>query len=123
MKQSCPQGLTESDLEEVIGPDLSDFNHWMRGQTMSVCDGQRYHHNRVHTEECGKDSMPGTRWSEKAHAEGDPFTWRCGYDGGYYEPSECAGTPHGIVVYPSDVERYLCGYPVIDLCHANFTGT
>jgi hypothetical protein len=80
--------MTEPDLKEVIGPDLSDFNHWMRGQTMSICDGRSYNH-----------------------------------EAGQYEPTECADTPHGIVAYPWDVERYLHGYPVIDLCHASFTGT
>jgi hypothetical protein len=79
MKQSCPQGLTESDLEEVIGKELDDFHHWMRGQTMSICDGRSYNH-----------------------------------EARQYESTECADSPHGIVCYPSDVQRYLRGLPVID---------
>jgi hypothetical protein len=31
-----------------------------------------------------------------------------------YEPAECFTTPHGIVTYRWDVERFLDGLPVID---------
>jgi hypothetical protein len=116
LTQSCPQGLTESDLQELFGDRLPEFDRWMFGQTSGLCDGRQFHYIRVHNRYCKTDHMPGTRWYEKAHAEGDDFTWRCGYDGGYYEPTECAANPHGMVTYRSDVERFLMGLPVIDLC-------
>lgn len=31
-----------------------------------------------------------------------------------HEDDECAEHPHGLVVYRSDVERYLAGLPVVD---------
>jgi hypothetical protein len=80
MKQSCPQGLTGHDLKEQLGCRYQDFMHWMRGQTMSICDGMTYNHE------------------EKRH-----------------EPTGCVRQPHGVVVYPWDVERFLSGLPVIDL--------
>jgi hypothetical protein len=81
IKQSCPQGLTGDDLAELFGDGerLREFNHWMRGQTMSVCDGREYN------------------YAEKR-----------------YQPTKCAGHPHGVVAYPWDVERFLLGLPVID---------
>jgi hypothetical protein len=79
IRQSCPQGLTSEDLDELLGGRRREFMSWMRGQTMSICDGREYNHG------------------EKR-----------------YEPTECAGHPHGVVVYPWDVERFLRGLPVID---------
>lgn len=81
MRQSCPLGLTEDDLFELFrdGERFKAFNRWMRGQTMSVCEGRQYNHAKKR-----------------------------------YEPDECAASPHGVVVYRSDVERFLAGLPVID---------
>lgn len=31
-----------------------------------------------------------------------------------YEPTECAEHPHGVILFPWDVERYIRGLPVID---------
>ena len=79
-RQSCPYGLTEYDLQRLFGDDeLMAFRWWMRGQTMTICDGQSYNHD---TQE--------------------------------YEPTPCSDSPHGIVAYPWDVERYLSGMPVVD---------
>lgn len=116
LRQSCPQGFTRADLEFTLGDKdrLDDFSKWMTGQTMSVCDGQSYHHNRYHDDHCrnGKDLI--TR-QLIGHTDDSPFNWHCGYTGtGYYEDTPCKDNPHGIVVYRSDLERYLAGLPVID---------
>lgn len=39
---------------------------------------------------------------------------RFNHDTHQYEPDACAEHPHGIVLFPWDVERYLRGLPVID---------
>ena len=102
LKQSCPQGLTQQDLKDLLGDDYDNFRKWMTGQTESICDGRTYHHDMVHTEDCG-------------HEEGEDFTWKCKYTGtGYYEDTPCKDNPHGVVTYFSDVEKYLLGLPVID---------
>lgn len=99
---SCPHGYTQADLENILGASLPAFDKWMRGQTMSICEAAQYHYDRAHGEFCG-------------HAEGDEETWKCDYTGtGYYEPSSCAGNPHGIVVYGTDLKRFMLGLPVID---------
>lgn len=79
IKQSCPQGLTHSDLDELLGDRREEFNRWMVGQTMSICDGRSYNHELRE-----------------------------------YELTECADSPHGVVAYSWDVERFLAGLPVID---------
>ena len=98
----CPQGVTRDELEMILGPRLEDFNKWMVGQTASICDGRTYHHDQEHTDYCG-------------HAEGEEYTWKCNYTGtGHYEATECAASPHGMVVYRSDLERFMRGLPIYD---------
>lgn len=31
-----------------------------------------------------------------------------------YEPSPCVDHPHGLVIYSSDVKRYIAGLPIMD---------
>lgn len=74
-KPHCQLGYTEDQIKEIV-IDLNGFYRWMEGQTMAVCDGRLYdHEKRCYVEGCG---------------------------------------PHGIIVYPHDLERYLQGLPVID---------
>jgi hypothetical protein len=114
---SCPMGYTESDLRAIFGDEFDVFMHWMRGQTMGICDGKQYHHDRKHTEDCMIIS-PLLKLADpdaEPHTEDSEFDWYCGYTGtGYYEGSECAGNPHGVVAYISDLKRYILGLPVID---------
>lgn len=112
---TCPSGYTQDDLEALLGPGLHAFMIWMSGQTMMLCDGKGYIHKREHNGYC-------------AHEADAPFTWECGYaEGGHYESTSCSGmlpgmpvsyeeplTGHGVVVYRSDLERYLLGLPIID---------
>lgn len=39
---------------------------------------------------------------------------RWSYANSEWEPDECAGNPHGAVVYRRDVRRYLDRLPVVD---------
>lgn len=79
MRQSCPLGLTDDDLNVILGQQRGEFNKWMTGQTVSSCTGQLYDHGLM-------------RYVDNSHP----------------------GSPHGIVTYRSDVERFLHGLPVID---------
>lgn len=98
----CPHGYTRSDLEGILGDRLPAFDRFMRGQTVMLCDGTTYRHDREHNEHCG-------------HAQGEAYDWKCGYPGGgHYEDSPCAGHPHGLVVYPCDLQAFLDGRPPCD---------
>lgn len=39
---------------------------------------------------------------------------RYNYAAKEYETTECWGRPHGVVVYSSDVRRFMAGLPVLD---------
>lgn len=100
---SCPHGYTQSDLEALFGEALPKFSKWMTGQTMMICEATQYHYNRKHGTFCGHDE------------DSEEETWQCDYVGtGYYEPSECADNPHGVVAYVSDVVRFVRGLPILD---------
>lgn len=46
---SCPHGYTDDDLKAILGDDpvrWDEFHLWMYGQTMSLCDGRLYNHER-----------------------------------------------------------------------------
>ena len=75
----CPQGVTQDELEMILGDRLPTFDRWMVGQTMSICDGRSYNHEKRE-----------------------------------YEATECADSPHGVVVYRSDLERFQRGLPIYD---------
>lgn len=98
----CPQGVTQDELDAILGDRRQEFDRWMRGQTMSVCDGRTYVHDRAHNAMC-------------PHLYGDVYTWECDYTGGgHYEDTVCVDSPHGVVVYRSDLDRFLKGLPIFD---------
>jgi hypothetical protein len=102
---SCPRGYTGRDLETVFGEEgLQAFREFMAFQTAGFCDGRTYHHNRAHGGFCRLPASEGGA----GHHDGDGFGWQCDYTGtGYYEDTECAGAPHGVVTYRHDVLRWV----------------
>lgn len=41
----CPGGYPLYQLEEVFGEEVfNEFNKWMIGQTMMLCEGRKYNH-------------------------------------------------------------------------------
>ena len=110
---ACPYGYTTTQLRNILGDRFDAFNQWMRGQTVMLCQGMSWHHDRVHDEQCMK---PSTMFpDEPVHTEDSPFTWRCKYLGtGHSEPDECADNPHGVVVYRVDLETFLAGREPLD---------
>lgn len=74
--RSCPQGLTDDDVTEIL---RRHFFRWMAGQTCGSCDGREYNHEERR-----------------------------------YEETSCHKNPHGIVIYPWDLERYLSRRSVVD---------
>jgi hypothetical protein len=78
---SCPLGYTAEDIKAILVSDhrFLEFQKWMYGQTMSICDGLQYDRDK-------RD----------------------------YRPTGCYSRPHGAVVFPWDLERFLDGLPIID---------
>lgn len=44
VERACDLGLTVDELQARLGGQYDAFMRWMRGQTMSICDGRRYDH-------------------------------------------------------------------------------
>lgn len=44
VKPECELGYTVPQLKEILGDRFEDFGKWMRGQTMALCEGQKYDH-------------------------------------------------------------------------------
>ena len=119
IQYSCPLGMTADDVDKLFPDERTRENlgKYMVGQTGAICTGEQYHHIRVHNEYCMAPITPEySKMFPEAyqHTEESPHDWRCGYDGGWTEPSKCADNPHGTVIYPWDVERFILGLPVID---------
>lgn len=95
LEPTCPFGYTTDDLKKIFGNDIDDFWYYMRGKTISLCDGTTYDHERKGyvTTECS-GMLPGI----PVLREEIPY----------------ALTGHGGVVYTRYVERYIRGLSVID---------
>lgn len=91
---SCPMGYTGQDLCTLLGDREDEFWYFMRGQTMILCDGSTYDHERqsYFTTACS-DMLPGMPLLES-------------------EVQLLRG--HGGIVFRGDLERFLMGLPVID---------
>lgn len=89
---SCIFGYTYDDIDEILGPRVKDFWKWMTGQTMMLCNGKSYDHDRheYFTTLCS-GMFPGVPVSDTESLAG-----------------------HGGIVYPWDLERFLAGLPVVD---------
>lgn len=40
----CELGYTEEQVKSITGSRYTEFNYWMNGQTMAICDGRAYDH-------------------------------------------------------------------------------
>ena len=50
---ACESGFTRDQVATLV-PDLTAFDHWMRGQTQCICEGRAFNHEtRTYHEKCG----------------------------------------------------------------------
>ena len=71
----CQYGYTEEQLSTILGERIDAFNHWMRGQTMSICDGRRYDYDKGEYEDtgCGPHGVITYRWDVQRFIDGRPI--------------------------------------------------
>ncbi len=51
---ACKCGYTRNQVEAIMGDRLQEFDKWMYGQTMTLCEGKSYNHEtREYEEACG----------------------------------------------------------------------
>lgn len=89
IEPECQHGYTWQQVKDILGRREEEFWRWMRGQTVSGCQQE-----------------PQREWRKDTEAPGG----MCLVDVG---PPLC-DRPHGMVVYPWDVKRFLDGGPIID---------
>lgn len=94
IEPSCPMGYTNSDIYNMLGDEDEAFWYFMRGQTMSICEGYRYDHDKLgyFSTECS-NMLPGMPVLKT-------------------EIPLLGG--HGGIVYTWDFRRFASGLPVID---------
>lgn len=50
----CRMGLTRAQVVALMGGRIGTFDHWMRGQTMAICDGSRFdYETQTQVPDCG----------------------------------------------------------------------
>jgi hypothetical protein len=72
----CEAGYTVPQLHEILGDRFEAFEHWMRGQTMAICEGRRFvHETRTYRECCGGQAhgVVVYPWDLKRFLEGKPI--------------------------------------------------
>jgi hypothetical protein len=71
----CEGGYTNWQLAEILGNRLDKFEQWMRGQTMMLCEGRSYDHDRCeYVPACGGVAHGGIvyRWDLERFLDGRP---------------------------------------------------
>lgn len=63
-KPECQLGYTETQLDRILGDRRREFNAWMRGQTIAMCDGKKYNHEEKRYEDtgCGPHGLVVYSW-------------------------------------------------------------
>lgn len=71
----CRLGVTQAELDEVLGDRLSAFDRWMSGQTIALCTGERYDHEakRYEPSGCGPHGPVVYRWDLERFLAGQPI--------------------------------------------------
>jgi len=72
---SCELGYTNKDLQEILGDRLPEFHKWMHGQTVAICDGRQYNHDKGEYEDtsCGPHGVIYYSWDVSRFMAGKPI--------------------------------------------------
>lgn len=73
-KSICKFGYPKSQLEEILGDKLEEFNKYMIGQTGAICNGHIYNHNddKHELSGCGPHGLVLYKCDLKTFLEGRP---------------------------------------------------
>lgn len=72
---ACQIGYPRSQIEALMAGRLEEFDAWMAGQTVALCDGRSYDHDKreyVPTG-CGPHGMVVYRWDAERFLRGGPI--------------------------------------------------
>lgn len=70
----CKLGYPEEQLREILGDQYDDFQKWMIGQTMAICEGRSFHHDtrKYEANGCGPHGLVVYRWDLERFMKGLP---------------------------------------------------
>ncbi len=63
-KPECKLGYTDQQLDEILGDRRQEFNKWMSGQTVGLCDGREYSYSTKKYVDTGEAHGPATYVSD-----------------------------------------------------------
>lgn len=66
----CPSGYPWFQIEQILDEDtFLEFKFWMRGQTMTLCEGRKYNHElrQYEPDECEKTPHGGVVYLYDLH--------------------------------------------------------
>lgn len=71
----CQLGYPRSQVIALVGDRLAEFDQWMNGQTIALCDGRAYNYDRREYEDtgCGPHGMIAYRWDMERFLRGGPI--------------------------------------------------
>lgn len=72
----CSLGYPLSQIENIMGDRIQEFNHWMFGQTMAICDGRSYDNvtEKYYFNDCGPHGSVVYSWDLIDFLLGRPVT-------------------------------------------------
>lgn len=62
VKPECHLGYTRAQVVDVFGDRVGEFDHWMRGQTIGLCEGKRYNYETEEYEPACEGVAHGPAW-------------------------------------------------------------
>ena len=89
IRPECEYGYPMSQLKDILGDRFGDFEMFMVGQTMLLCQAD-----------------PVRKWVDDENAPGGAKLVEVG--------QSLCHKPHGLVAYPWDVHNFLYGGDVLD---------
>ena len=74
-KPDCELGYTDKQVDTIMGLRMAEFQRWMAGQTMAICDGRRfsYAENRYEATGCGPHGYITYPWDLQRFLDGKPI--------------------------------------------------
>lgn len=71
----CETGYTRDQLREILGNRFEEFDGWMYGQTVALCEGRKWNYYTKEYEEtdCGPHGPVVYSWDLKRFLDGRPI--------------------------------------------------
>lgn len=71
----CKYGYTKEQIDDILGERSEEFNRWMYGQTMALCDGREYDYAKkeYRSSDCGPHGSITYKWDLERFLAGLPI--------------------------------------------------